>query len=295
MQLFNVIEIETVNLCTRRCWHCKFGQERKDGPVKWLSNELLEKIADNLKELNFRGRISPFGINEPLMDRRMPDIVRLFRSSCPDSMITLASNGDLLTPEIYRNLLDAGLDGLGLSIYDKESFKKLKIYWKDPKVRLMDGRHEPFWENRGGQIKKGKFAPKIDKICLRPFHSIVIKPNGDVVLCCSDMYGDVVMGSIAENRLEEIWNSEKFRRYRSRLAVHTRKGLLLCETCSYEGGFNAFDFPFHIPSKSPLHISLKEIFRRMNSFFPENYLYYSLKMIRTLIENKQNLKSKKLL
>jgi MoaA/NifB/PqqE/SkfB family radical SAM enzyme len=112
MDLFNVVGIETVNLCTRRCRHYKFGQKRPNGNVKWLSAELIEKVAENLKALNFRGRISPFGINEPLMDRRMPDIIRLLRSSCPEAMITLVSNGDLLTLEILRNLFAAGQLGL---------------------------------------------------------------------------------------------------------------------------------------------------------------------------------------
>jgi radical SAM protein with 4Fe4S-binding SPASM domain len=278
MDLFNVIGIETVNLCTRRCWHCKYGQKRPNGDVQWLSTELIEKVAENLQALNFRGRISPFGINEPLLDRRMPEIIRLLRSACPEALITLVSNGDLLTPQTFPDLFEAGLDGLGLSIYDGQSFNRLKSYWKNPKMRLMDMRHFP-WENRGGQIKRGKFFGPIDQTCLRPFHEIVVKSNGDVVLCCADMYGDVVMGNVAENRLEDIWNSAKFSEYRCRLAANTRKGLPLCETCSYEGWSNALTFPFHIPARSPLHISLRHIYNRLNMLFPGNYIDFALRKI----------------
>jgi radical SAM protein with 4Fe4S-binding SPASM domain len=285
MELFNSVAVETVNLCTRRCWHCKFGQKRVNGNVKWLSDELIQKIAENLKALSFRGRISPYSINEPLMDGRMPDIIRLFRSNCPEALITLVSNGDLLTPKIFRDLFAAGLDGLGLSLYDNQSFKKLKSFWKNPKIRLIDMRHG-FWENRGGQIKTAKFCYQINKTCLRPFHAVVVKSNGDVVLCCADMYGDVVMGNVAENRLEEIWNSDKFGEYRSRLATNTRKGLLLCETCSHEGEGIPLTFPFHMPPRSPLHMSIRNIYNRMNMLFPGNYFDYILRKIFVILKKR---------
>ena len=289
MELFKVVEVETVNLCTRHCWYCKFGQKRTDGGVKWLSDGIIEKIAENLQALGFRGRISPFAINEPLMDRRMPDIIRLFRSACPEALITLVSNGDLLAPKILRDLFAAGLDGLGLSIYDNQSFKKLKSFWKNPKMRLSDKRHN-LWENRGGQIKNAKFSYQINKTCLRPFHAIVVKSNGDVVLCCADMYGDVVMGNVAENRLEEIWNSEKFRLYRSRLATNNRKGLLLCETCSYEGWESISNLPLQLPIRSPLYLSLKNIYNRMNMLFPGNYIDYILRKTILQFRKKQSYK-----
>jgi radical SAM protein with 4Fe4S-binding SPASM domain len=214
------------------------------------------------------------------MDKRMPEIIRTFRASCPEAFITLASNGDLLTPEILQNLLQAGLDSLGLSIDDDQSFQKLKHYWKNPRVRLLDEREE-IRENRGGQIKRGKFVPQIDQACRRPFHMAVIKPNGDMVLCCADMYGDVVMENIRESRLEEIWNSEKFRKYRRQLATNTREGLPLCSSCSYEGGGNPLDFPLHVPCRRPLHMSLIHMYKRMNSFFPGNPLDRFLRRVLT--------------
>ena len=288
MKLFNSVAIETVNLCTRRCWHCKFGQKRANGKVTWLSDELIEKVAANLKALSFQGRIAPYGINEPLMDGRLPDIIRLFRSNCPEALITLVSNGDLLTPKIFRDLFAAGLDGLGLSIYDDQSFNKLKSFWKIPKVRLMDLRHA-CWENRGGQIKTAKFCYQMDKTCLRPFHALVIKSNGDVVLCCADMYGNVVMGNVAENLLEEIWNSEKFGKYRSRLATNTRKGLFPCETCSHGGGGIPLTFPFQEPVRSPLHMSIRNTYNRINMFFPGNHFDYVLRKFFVLLKIKTNL------
>ncbi|MBM4289065.1 MAG: radical SAM protein [Deltaproteobacteria bacterium] len=116
MKLFNIIYIETHNRCTRRCWFCKFGQERQDSSSRILEDGLIEKIADNLHKLNFRGRITPAETNEPLLDPRMVEIIRLFRAKCPEAFISMASNGDLLTEELFRSMVAAGLDGLCLTL-----------------------------------------------------------------------------------------------------------------------------------------------------------------------------------
>ncbi len=235
--MFNVIHIETQNLCTRKCWYCKFGQKRRDPSITRLPDALIEKIADNLKDLDYRGRISPFGINEPLMDPRMLDIIRLFRAKCPRAFISIYSNGDLLTPELYQSLMVAGLDGIGLSVYDEAAWQRLQAYGNYPKVRLFDYRYRPEdqVENRGGEIKRASFPFRLKLPCLRPFKNLAIRSTGEVVLCCSDMYTDVVMGQVAAQRLEEIWDSENFRRYRTRLASTGRVGLPLCQTCSHNG------------------------------------------------------------
>ena len=38
--------------------------------------------------------------------------------------------------------------------------------------------------------------------------------NGDVVPCCRDSNGSVILGNVRENTLEEVWNSERYRRAR---------------------------------------------------------------------------------
>ncbi|HUO76312.1 MAG TPA: SPASM domain-containing protein [Thermodesulfovibrionales bacterium] len=243
MQLFTIIEIETHNLCTRKCWFCKHGQVRQDESTAFMPDDLIRKISDNLQDLGFRGRISPYSINEPFLDPRIPDIIRLFRSKCPESFISLASNGDLLSETLYQSLLVAGLDALGLSVYDDSSWKRLKAYACYSDVRIIDYRRRKF-ENRGGEVKRGTFSPLTDRSCHRPFGMMVIRATGDVVLCCSDMYSDVVIGNVVDQRLEEIWESEKFQRYRSLLLSPThRKGLKLCQACSHDGSACLTRFP----------------------------------------------------
>jgi radical SAM protein with 4Fe4S-binding SPASM domain len=249
VKIFTIIEIETHNRCTRHCWFCKHGQKSRNSSRLLLPDEVIERIAENLHDLNYAGRISPFGINEPLMDPRIFDIIRLFRRKCPQAFISIGSNGDLLTEKNLQQLLDAGLDALGLSIYDEAAWQRLAPFHRHPNVRFNDMRIPDRWvENRGGSLGQVQSWPALDlqRPCLRPFKMMVIRADGSVVLCCGDMYIDAVLGNVAQQRLEDIWNSEAFDYFRTRLASAGRIGLQLCQECSHDGSSCSDDFPYDL-------------------------------------------------
>lgn len=246
MKLFNVVQIETRNTCTRKCWFCKFGQERQDETILTMSDETIVKIANELQQLDYSGGIFLFDINEPLQDARLCEIIEIFNSKCPRAFLSIATNGDLLTETIYQKLINAGLDRIVIDIYDDRAMRRLGKYKAFDKVILKDRRiSERFINNRGGNIKvnQDKFEPEsfADRSCKRPFNMLNIRPNGNVALCCSDLYGDIVMGNVIENSLEEVWNSEKFVMYRHELKNNGRANLELCKTCSHPGGTSTPD------------------------------------------------------
>jgi radical SAM protein with 4Fe4S-binding SPASM domain len=241
-QLFQVIKIETHNACNRHCWFCKFGQDRRDDRFVQLDWETIRRIVGNLGDLDYRGRISWYDINEPLVDKRIVEIVALTRQQCPNAFLSLATNGDLLTPDLYGRLKEAGLHALGVTAYDDETLSKVSRF-ADDRMTLIDMRDAGpgQLENRGGNVQRNAevfqaqqwlFA---DQSCERPSVMMVVKASGLVALCCADMYGDVVMGDVREQRLEEIWRNDRFEHYRRSLAASGRRGLKLCEHCSYSG------------------------------------------------------------
>ena len=63
--------------------------------------------------------------------------------------------------------------------------------------------------------------------CELVYRSINILWNGDVVPCCFDVNGLLVMGNIKENCLSDIWNNERYVELRRRLAKNER----LTEPC----------------------------------------------------------------
>lgn len=252
ISLFQAILIESRNVCNRTCWFCKFGQEREDAKIVQMDWETIRRILANLKDLNYGGRISWYNINEPLSDRRMVEILKLTREYCPKAFLSFATNGDLLNETLYRDLKQAGLDAVGVSIYDDKTLRNIRKL-ADSRMVLMDMRRTKagMLDNRGGNIKQeseifDSYQKRFqNNSCERPSTMMVLNPSGQVVLCCADMYGDVLMGDVKEQRLEEIWNNERFTRYRATLAQEGRSNLPLCKDCSYSGkGVKPF-FPFH--------------------------------------------------
>ena len=121
-----------------------------------MSWQTIERIVGNLKDLDYRGRISWFWINEPLMDSRILDIIAYTRRECPNAFLSLVTNGDLLTDALYRDLRRNGLDALGISIYDTPAAEHAEAIDGDDRLVLMDMRHAraPHLENRAGNIKR---------------------------------------------------------------------------------------------------------------------------------------------
>ena len=185
------------------------------------------------------------------MEKRMLKILKLTRTHCPRAFLSLITNGDLLSQALYRSLTTEGLDALGVSIYDDKTFLKVERM-KDERLVMLDMRHAlpGRLENRGGNIKQDAHAFEdyqrkfLNQSCERPFSMMTVNPKGQVVLCCSDMYSDVVMGDVKEQRLEEIWNSKLFDHYRRTLNERGR------EDCSHDGQGSTPFYPFPSEPKS---------------------------------------------
>lgn len=254
--LFVAALIETINTCNRTCWFCKFGQPRRPSMIQRMPWELIEKIVLNLKALDYRGRVSWFRINEPLVDKRIYEIVAFTKLHLPDCCCTLLTNGDLLDDGVFGRLKDAGLDRLGVSIYDDKTLQKIEALACRPQLSTVFDRRtaeQPvFVSSRGGNIdlavgglseEQSRLAALQEQNCLRPSTMINIDSDGSVVLCCHDFYGDVAMGNVAEQHLEEIWQGGKFVEYRARLAAAGRQGLPLCGECDWKGTGHRREYP----------------------------------------------------
>ena len=267
---FNVVLIETWNTCNRKCWFCKYGQERHDEKYVKMNWNMINKIVDNLRDLNYGGRLSWFFINEPLLDDRIYEIIELSRKNLPHAFLSLNTNGDLLTEETFGRLCTAGIDALGVSIYDDVTEKKIRTFKENGKLIMLDYRNPRpgLIDNRGGNIKKILFEKPFEinkhsnKNCMRPFNTMVINSIAQVVLCCSDMYGDVILGDVHKERLEAIWNGEQITHYRETLRKSGRAQLPLCQNCSHDGAPN----PIYYPLKLKVKDEGKNLRRRNFSF-----------------------------
>ena len=82
---FNIIHIETRTLCNGRCAFCPAAVQYKSRPDHYMPSELYSKIIEQLQMSRYRGRISPYCNNEPLIDERTYDFLKETRKKCPQA------------------------------------------------------------------------------------------------------------------------------------------------------------------------------------------------------------------
>jgi radical SAM protein with 4Fe4S-binding SPASM domain len=85
--------------------------------------------------------------------------------------------------------------------------------------------------NMAGEQTKILGKPAERTPCQRLWTGLNIHFDGSVVPCCIDYNDEQVMGNVNNDTLEEIWNGDKFRRFR---LLHTQKQwgqIELCKNC----------------------------------------------------------------
>lgn len=223
--MFKHLQIQTRTGCNLKCPMCPLSKMTQ--PQKLLSEEILNKILDELNSLNYTGRISLYLMNEPFLDERLSELIKLTRHKLPNATITISTNGVIPTPDDIAKL--SGLSYCNVSCYTQAIYDK----WKDKGVNainMIDYKYP--YNNRGGNVDVN--ANKVARgYCERPFTQMYVNAFGQAILCCSDYKFEVVMGDLHKNTMIEIWEGEKYKKYRSVLQANTRKGLILCETCNY--------------------------------------------------------------
>jgi pyruvate-formate lyase-activating enzyme len=106
------ISLELTNVCNLTCPYCANPTlTRPKGTIEW---DLLEKIVDE----SARERLAInwlHGVGEPLLWKRLEDVIRLIRSRDAGAG-SFATNGTLLYEDRVHSLLDAGLTRIYVSI-----------------------------------------------------------------------------------------------------------------------------------------------------------------------------------
>lgn len=242
-KLFEHIKIQTNNICTRRCPYCYFGQANLKREDVWLDEKVVYRLIDELKAMDFKGRVGLFETNEPLTDPRIFGFIRYAKKQLPNAFHMLITNGDLLKQRVLLRLFKSGLDKLIISIYSDAILKRvdnlkknnLKTFKQVETLNFIDGK---LFDNRGGNIKHKYASTPVNPIqaaCERVHKILYVKPTGKVVTCISDFYEVNVVGDTKRSTLPDIWFGKKFKEVRRNLDNKNRQFSPLCQKCNYPG------------------------------------------------------------
>jgi MoaA/NifB/PqqE/SkfB family radical SAM enzyme len=276
------IQIQTQTGCNASCRFCP--NQSVSGKVSSgrMDEDLFFRLIDEAVKHPVK-RISPYLMNEPLADPRLPDLIRYIADrKQPMTRIKINTNASLLDESMAERLIESGLDRLHVSFHGirKETYEssmgnlsfektlanvnrfiELKRQRKAAKPKLkitmvhtkaIDDELDEirrYWNSRGitvnihafenrshGAVEdRGLNALPMRSLsdCDRLMQQAYILWNGDCVLCCVDWERTTVLGNVAAEGLQSVWQDENYLQFRRNYLAGNVKGTL-CAGCKVQ-------------------------------------------------------------
>ncbi|MEO8070522.1 MAG: radical SAM/SPASM domain-containing protein [Acidobacteriota bacterium] len=122
----DIVQIESTNLCNAKCVFCPRDEMSRRQGV--MDMDLFKKIVDECAALGITHvRVHNYG--EPFLDRQLVEKVRYAKEK-GIAEVGMISNGSLITEEIARGMIEAGLDAINISVDagGKETFERTRVH-----------------------------------------------------------------------------------------------------------------------------------------------------------------------
>ncbi len=123
--------LETTNRCNLLCTTCPRTYEELEPPAD-MSWEMFTRIVDQLPNI---ARVVLHGVGEPMLVRDLPRQVRYLKDR--GAHVLFNTNGTLLTARKGRELAEAGLDELRVSLDAADAATYLRVRGKDFFARIL--------------------------------------------------------------------------------------------------------------------------------------------------------------
>ena len=127
-----IVQIESTNICNAKCVFCpRDDMERRQGIMDMA---LFRKIVDECVELGIE-HVRMHNYGEPFVDRALVEKVRYAKQKGVPQ-VGMISNGSLITEDVARGMIEAGLDAINISVdaSGREVFESTRIGLKYDKV-----------------------------------------------------------------------------------------------------------------------------------------------------------------
>ena len=258
--IFSIIEFNLHGTCNRRCAFCpRVDEELWPNKDEEFSFDLFSKIVNELKEINYSGRVSFSGFSEPTLHSRLPEILSLIKKNLPESFPEIITNGDYLNEKTLTEFFTSGLKFMYVSLYtNKKTYDKLVDLKKSLKLNDYQfsirprnlGSKKNFGlnlNNRAGAVDYETFGKKIKEefplkqTCNYPMYTIFVDYNGDTLICPNDWDKRRVIGNVNKENILDIWNCEQFNKVRKKLLEKDRSNKP-CEKCNVNGSLVGNEF-----------------------------------------------------
>jgi len=263
------INIEPTNYCNLRCIHCpRQIMKREKG---FMDFSLFKKIIDECKKYkNIKIWLQLLGeplLHPKIIDMiKYAKENNIKEVGVVTNGILLNANLDYLcisvdafSKKTYEKIRCGGnyevlIGNIKKLFKVKEEFKKSKPiislnfvkmeenidefedfikFWK-PYLKGRDFIKAIEFDTWGGKIKdkginKKNFGKRLP--CSWLWYATVILWNGDLVLCCADFDGEMILGNVKKENIETIWNSDKYNDIRLKHLEWEFEKISICKNC----------------------------------------------------------------
>ncbi|HEB87627.1 MAG TPA: radical SAM/SPASM domain-containing protein [Gammaproteobacteria bacterium] len=230
------VAVEIFSYCNRRCYFCPNKAGSRLGDQKFLDKGIFFRILNDLASIDFDGRFGFTQFNEPLSDRIILERIAQARQRIPRATLFIPTNGDYLNRAFLRELYDAGLRWMSISVYgpnhgvfDDEYVRRrtqrisdeleletavvvdrpgetymVRGHYQEMKIDLLGRNFDIAGYDRGGLIKEYSVSNRTSP-CFFPFLQMNVDWQGNVVPCCN-VYADDpdhakwVIGNLGDGR-----------------------------------------------------------------------------------------------
>jgi len=122
----DIVQIESTNLCNAKCVFCPRDEmHRRQGVMDF---DLYRKVVDECAALGIT-HVREHNYGEPFLDKQLVEKVRYAKSKGIRE-VGMISNGSLITEDIARGMIEAGLDAINISVdaAGKEVFESTRVH-----------------------------------------------------------------------------------------------------------------------------------------------------------------------
>lgn len=122
----DIVQIESTNLCNAKCVFCPRDEMHRRQGV--MDMDLYKKVVDECAALGIT-HVRMHNYGEPFLDKQLVEKVRYAKSrGIPE--VGMISNGSLITEDLARGMIDAGLDAVNISVdaSGKETFERTRVH-----------------------------------------------------------------------------------------------------------------------------------------------------------------------
>lgn len=112
------VQIQTISGCNANCIFCPNQKTERDIPMgRPMDMDLFRRIVDEVTAAPAVRRISPYLMNEPLLDKHLPErVAHITSRKQPHQYTKINSHGNACNERMAKGLLDAGLDRINFSV-----------------------------------------------------------------------------------------------------------------------------------------------------------------------------------